>query len=127
LGSKNKPNTSAATASTAEHMDVSLVQPILPQLSVGSLFSFFTFAGAQCYEQQRLPLKLAEFIDGRELREAILREVSNNGPPYEVEVYYDVQGDVFFRGGWPRFPEDHDLHQAGMDLDVQIPLWYYQV
>jgi hypothetical protein len=27
-------------------------------------------------------------------------------------VYYDGQGDIFFRGGWPRFAEDHDLHQG---------------
>jgi hypothetical protein len=46
-------------------------------------------------------------MDGRELREAILWEVSNDGPPYEVEVYYDGQGDMCFRGGWPRFAEDH--------------------
>jgi hypothetical protein len=44
--------------------------------------------------------------------QSYLREVSSNGPPYEVEVYYDVQGDVFFRGGWPHFLEDHDLHQG---------------
>jgi hypothetical protein len=112
LGSKNKPNTSAATASTAEHLDTSLVQPILPQSSAGSLFSFSAFVGAQCYEQQRLPLKFTEFMDRRELHEAILREESSDGPPYEVEVYYDGQGDVFFRGGWPHFAEDHDLHQG---------------
>jgi hypothetical protein len=51
-------------------------------------------------------------MDGWELREAILQEVSSNGPPYEVEVYYDGQGDAFFRGGWPCFVEDHDLHQG---------------
>jgi hypothetical protein len=112
LGSKNKPNTSVATASTAKHLDISLAQPILPQSSVGSIFSFYAFAGAQCYEQQRLPLKFAEFMDGRDLREAILREESSDGPPYEVEVYYDGQGDVFFRGGWPPFAKDHDLHQG---------------
>jgi hypothetical protein len=28
-------------------------------------------------------------MDGRELREAILREQSRSGTPYEVEVYYD--------------------------------------
>jgi hypothetical protein len=53
-----------------------------------------------------------KFMDGWELHEAILWEVSSNGPSYEVEVYYDSQGDVFFRGGWPRFAEDHDLHQG---------------
>jgi hypothetical protein len=38
-------------------------------------------------------------MDGRELRKAILQEVSSDGPPYEVEVYYDGEGDMFFRGG----------------------------
>jgi hypothetical protein len=80
LGSKNKPKTSAATVSTSEHLDVSLAQPILPQSSVGSLFTFFAFLGAQCYEQQRLALKFVIFMDGWDLHEAILREVSSNGP-----------------------------------------------
>jgi hypothetical protein len=50
LGSKNK-KTFASVASAAEHLDVSFAQPILPQSFTGSLFSFFAFAGAQCYEQ----------------------------------------------------------------------------
>jgi hypothetical protein len=79
---------------------------------LGTCSPFFAFAGAQCNEQQCLPLKFAEVMEGRELREAILREVSSDGSPYEVEVYYDGQGDVFFKGGWPHFSEDHDLHQG---------------
>jgi hypothetical protein len=51
-------------------------------------------------------------MDGRELREAILQEVSSDGPPYEVEVYYDGDGDMFFKGDWPCFAEDYDLHQG---------------
>jgi hypothetical protein len=35
---------------------------------------FFRIAGAQCHEQQRVPLKFTKFMDGRELREAILRK-----------------------------------------------------
>jgi hypothetical protein len=38
-------------------------------------------------------------MDGQELREAILRQVSGEGSPYEVEVYYDVDEEMFFRGG----------------------------
>jgi hypothetical protein len=72
LGSKNK-KLSAATAGIADLPDVSLAQPVLPQESTKNLFSFFAFAGAQCREQQRLPLNFFEFMDGRELREAILR------------------------------------------------------
>jgi hypothetical protein len=51
-------------------------------------------------------------MDGHELREAILHEQSGGGTPYEVEVYYDGRGEMCFRGGWPQFAEDHDLHQG---------------
>jgi hypothetical protein len=46
-----------------------------------------------------VPIKFTEFMEGRELREAILREVSCEGSPYEVEVYYDGDREMFFRGG----------------------------
>jgi hypothetical protein len=72
LGSKNKVKTFATPTNTSEHLDVSLAQPNPPQPSTGALFSFFAFAGAQCREQQLLPFKFTEFMDGRELREAIL-------------------------------------------------------
>jgi hypothetical protein len=29
-----------------------------------------------------------------------------------VEVYYDGSGEMYFRGGWPGFAEDYDLHQG---------------
>jgi hypothetical protein len=61
------------------------------QPSTGTVFSFFTLVGAQCHEQQRVPLKFTKFMDGQELREAILQEVSGEGSPYEVEVYYNGQ------------------------------------
>jgi hypothetical protein len=110
--SKNKVKASTTPTNTNEHLDVSLAQPNPLQPFAGVLFSFFAFAGAQCREQQRLPLKFTEFMDGREVHEAILREVPSDGPPYEVEVYYDGEGDMFFKGGWPRFAEEHDLHQG---------------
>jgi hypothetical protein len=77
-----------------------------------NLFSFFAIVGAQCREQQHVPLKFTQFMDRHELREAILREESGGGTPYEVEVYYDGHGEMFFRGGWPQFAEDHDLCQG---------------
>jgi hypothetical protein len=84
---------------------------LLPHLlEIYSLF--FAFTGAQCREQQRVPLKFTQFMDGQELREAILREELGEGYPYEVEVYYDGDGEMFFRGGWPHFAEDYDLHQG---------------
>jgi hypothetical protein len=91
-----------------------------------NLFSFFIIAGAQCREQQRVPLKFTKFMDGHELREAILHEESGGGTPYEVEVYYDGRGEMFFRGGWPQFAEDHDLHQ-GFFYALQFPLWHAQI
>jgi hypothetical protein len=51
-------------------------------------------------------------MDGSELPEAILREQSGSGTPYEGEVYYDGCGEMYFRGGWPQFVEYHELHQG---------------
>jgi hypothetical protein len=51
-------------------------------------------------------------MDERELREAILCEQSGGGTPYEVEVYYDGRSEMYFRGGWPQFAKDHELHQG---------------
>jgi hypothetical protein len=59
-----------------------------------------------------VPLKFTKFMDGRELREAILREHFGGGTPYEVEVWYDGCGEMYFRGGWSQFVEDHDLYQG---------------
>jgi hypothetical protein len=43
------------------------------------------------------------------------------GTPYEVEVWYDGDGEMYFKGGWPQFAEDHDLHQGFfMILDYHI-------
>jgi hypothetical protein len=72
LGSKNKVKAATTLTSTGDHLDISLAQPIMTQSSVGNVFSFFAFTGAQCYEQHRLPLKFTQFMDGWELREAIL-------------------------------------------------------
>jgi hypothetical protein len=107
VGSKNKPKVSAAAApgSSAAPHNAS------PPAHVKT-FSFFCIAGAQCREIRRVPLKFTKFMDGRELREAILREQSGGGTPYEVEVYYDGCGEMYFRGGWTQFEEDHDLHQG---------------
>jgi hypothetical protein len=99
-------------ADASPHPDIGLVHPILPEESAKNIFYFFAFAGAQCREHQRLPLKFAEFMDGRELLEAIIREVSSDGPPYELEVHYDDDDNMFFKGGWPCFAEDYNLHQG---------------
>jgi hypothetical protein len=111
LGSKNKPKPFASLAN--KPLDATTTCHNTPPPSSGNILSFFAFAGAQYREQQRVHVKFTEFMDGQELHEAILREDSGEGSPYEVEVYYDGNGDMFFRGGLPRFAEDYDLHQGG--------------
>jgi hypothetical protein len=76
-GSKNKPKVPSA-APGAPSPDASPSSP--------RIYSFFCIANTQCREIQRLPLKFTKFMDGRELREAVLREHSGGGTPYEVEV-----------------------------------------
>jgi hypothetical protein len=104
-GSKNKPKApSAALGSSAPSPDASSSLP--------RIYSFFCICNAQCHEIQRLPLNFTKFMDGQELREAVLCEHSGGGTPYEVEVWYDGAGEQFFKGSWSRFVEDHDLHQG---------------
>jgi hypothetical protein len=102
-GSKNKPKvTGAAPGPTA---------PAAPAASP-QVFSFFCIAMVQCREIQHLPLNFTKFMDGSKLREALLREQSGGGVPYEVEVWYDGHGEQYFRGGWAQFAENHDIHQG---------------
>jgi hypothetical protein len=66
-GSKNKPKVTGAAPGP------SAPPPAAPAASP-RIFSFFCIAMAQCREIQRLPLNFTKFMDGRELREAVLRE-----------------------------------------------------
>jgi hypothetical protein len=105
VGSKNKPKVPpAAPGPSAPSGNASPPQP--------RVYSFFCIASAQCRDIQRLPLKFTKFMDGRELREAILREHSGGGTPYEVEVWYDGAGEQYFKGGWSQFVEDHDIREG---------------
>jgi hypothetical protein len=105
VGSKNKPKVSAAAPGPSA---------TLPNASPPRPPKIYSFciADAQCHEIQRVPLKFTKFMDGRELREAILWGHSGGGTPYEVEVWYDGDSEMYFRGGWSQFAEDHDLHQG---------------
>jgi hypothetical protein len=85
LGSKNKPKSSTSLANRS--MDANATRHNASPPRPVNVFSFFAIVGAQCREQQCVPLKFTQFMDGRELREAILREESNGGTPYKVEVY----------------------------------------
>jgi hypothetical protein len=140
-GSKNKTTTVAAVTSSSApvkrrpghlagsknklKMSSAAPSPSAPSTNASTsprrIYSFFCIAGAQCCEIQRLPLKFTKFMDGRELREAVLREHSGGGTPYEVEVWYDGAGEQYFKGGWSQFTEDHDLHQGFfMTFDFHI-------
>jgi hypothetical protein len=68
----NKPKLSDSLAT--KPLDTATARHNAPPPSSSNIFSFFAFAGAQCREQQRVPLKFTEFMDGQELREAILRK-----------------------------------------------------
>jgi hypothetical protein len=108
LGSKNKPKVTSATPGPAAPPPIAPAAPAAPP----QIFSFLCIAMAQCHEIQRLPLNFTKFMDGRELREAVLCEQSGDGIPYEVEVWYDGDGEQYFRGGWAQFAEDHDIRQG---------------
>jgi hypothetical protein len=103
--SKNKPKVTGAASGPIAPPPAAFAAP--PQI-----FSFLCIAMVQCREIQRLPLNFTNFMDGRELREAVLRDQSGSGVPYEVEVWYDSDGEQYFRGGWSQFVEDHDIHQG---------------
>jgi hypothetical protein len=110
FGSKNKPKSSSSLA--RQSVDAPAARHNASPPPPVNLFSFFVIAVAQCHQQHRVPLKFTQFMDGRELREAILHQEFGGGTPYEVEVYYDGCGEMYFRGGWPQFAEDHELHQG---------------
>jgi hypothetical protein len=104
------------TAAPGPSAPTPIVAPASPRI-----FSFFYITHAQCHEIQRLPLNFTKFMDGQELREAVLREQSGGGTPYKVEVWYDGAGEQYFKGGWSQFAEDHDLHQGFfMTFDYHI-------
>jgi hypothetical protein len=113
-GSKNKPKVLSAAPGPSASSAIASPPPT-------RVYSFFCITGPQCCEIQRLPLKFTKFMDGRELREVVLREHSGRGTPYEVEVWYDGAGEQYFKGGCSHFAEDHDLHQGFfMTFDFHI-------
>jgi hypothetical protein len=69
-GSKNKPKVTGAAPGPAAPPPAAPAAPAAPP----RVFSFFCIAMAQCREIQCLPLNFTKFMDGRELREAVLHE-----------------------------------------------------
>jgi hypothetical protein len=49
-------------------------------------------------------------MGGNFMKKSFVRTLG--GTPDEVEVWYDRDGKMYFRGGWSHFVEDHDLHQG---------------
>jgi hypothetical protein len=107
-GSKNKPKVTGAAPGPIAPPPATSAAPAAPP----RIFSFLCIAMAQCREIQRLPLNFTKCMDGRKLREVVLREQFGSGIPYEVEVWYDGDGEQYFKGGWSQFAKDHDIHQG---------------
>jgi hypothetical protein len=91
-GGKNKPKVPSVVPGPSAPSPI--ISPPPPRV-----YSFFCIIGMQCREIQRLSLKFTKFMDGRELREVVLREHSGGGTPYEVEVWYDGASEQYFKGG----------------------------
>jgi hypothetical protein len=51
-----------------------------------------------------------EAMDGQEMAYATLWECSMGQPRYRVEVYYDGEGECYFRDGWSKFFADYGVH-----------------
>jgi hypothetical protein len=66
-GSKNKPKVNGTALGP-------IAPPSAAPAAPPQIFSFFCIAMAQCREIQCLPRNFTKFMDGRELREAVLRE-----------------------------------------------------
>jgi hypothetical protein len=58
----------------------------------------------------RIPSQFMEAMEGQEMDYATLRECSVGQPRYHVKVYYDGEGECYFRNGWPKFFADYGVH-----------------
>jgi hypothetical protein len=70
LGSKNNAKLSTSLANRS--MDANASRHSASPPPPVNVFSFFAIDGAQCREQQRVPLKFTQFMDGRELHQGFL-------------------------------------------------------
>jgi hypothetical protein len=48
-------------------------------------------------------------MEGQEMAYATLQECSVGQPKYRIEVYYDSEGECYFRNGWPKFFADYGV------------------
>jgi hypothetical protein len=86
-----------------------VLQPPAYTLAEGwSTFIVPVLAGAR--DRLRLPSRFVEAMEGQEMAYATLRECSVGQPRYHIEVYYDGEGECYFRNGWPKFFVDYGVH-----------------
>jgi hypothetical protein len=73
-----------------------------------STFIISVLAGVK--DHLRLPSQFVEAMEGQEMAYTTLQEYSVGQPKYCVEVYYDGDGECYFRNGWPKFFADYGMH-----------------
>jgi hypothetical protein len=71
----------------------------------------------------RLPSQFVEAMEGQEMAYATPRECSVGQPRYRVEVYYDGEGECYFRNGWPKFFADYGVHAGWFLLFTHRDGW----
>jgi hypothetical protein len=104
---------SAAASSLAGLSRLELTLPALQPSAYTSAEGWSTFivpvlAGAK--DRLRLPSQFMEAMEGQEMAYAMLQECSVGQPRYRIEVYYDGEGECYFRDGWPKFFADYGVH-----------------
>jgi hypothetical protein len=65
---------------------------------------------ARAKDRLSLPSQFMEAMEGQEMAYTTLRECSVGQPRYHVEVYYDGEGECYFRDGCPKFFTDYGVH-----------------
>jgi hypothetical protein len=109
LGSKNKPRPSSSVA--RQVVDANTAPRNASPPPPVNLFSFFLLSlvlnavSSSVFRSSSLNL----WTGASSVKPSCAKSLE---PPYEVEVYYDGRGEMYFRGGWPQFAEDHELHQG---------------
>jgi hypothetical protein len=85
-----------------------LQPPVYISAEGWSTFIVPVLAGAK--DRLCLPYQFVEAMEGQEMAYATLRECSVGQPRYRIEVYYDGEGECYFRDGWPKFFADYGVH-----------------
>jgi hypothetical protein len=89
VGGKNKVKASTMQDNTNEHLDISVAHPNPPQPYAGVLFSFSCLLVCNVYNSS---VSLSNLLNSW-MAESYAKLFC------EVDVYYDGESDMFFRGG----------------------------